>query len=152
MPYSALVDACEQFFDRLVDVRQASLFFHPDARLITNESSHNLLAVRRDAVATILMKLYILAGAMREQRPLPRYLPSAALARRSLLDAMELVEAEEADKDPEAHRKKRRWQDIYRYAYSGALTDLVAQVQQLEAYTRAIVGEIGLHRPNNQID
>ena len=51
-----------------------------------------LMVPRRDAVAAILMDLYVLATALREGAECPRYLPSAAVARRRLLDRMEEVE------------------------------------------------------------
>jgi hypothetical protein len=75
-----------------------------------------MIPVRRDAVASILMNLYILAGALRAKRPVPRYLPSAAAARKRLLDRMAEIE-----KENEASRavrprleKSRRWADVYR--------------------------------------
>jgi hypothetical protein len=64
LPYSALIEACEQFFECLVDVRLSSLFFHPHYMADT-EANETLLAFRRDAVAAILMNLYVLAGALR---------------------------------------------------------------------------------------
>ena len=107
-------------------------------------SSTTLLAARRDAVAAILMNLYIIAGAIRADHPLPRYLPSAAVARRRLLDVMELLEADKANEPRKsALRKGRRWADVYHYAYSTALTDIVEQLQQLQYYTKEIVGEQG---------
>jgi len=60
------------------------------------QAAESLLAYRRDAVAAILMNLYVLAGALRGDRPVPRYLPSAALARKKLLDHMAEIEAEQA--------------------------------------------------------
>ena len=109
-----------------------------------HQSTDNLLTVRRDAVATILINLYILAGALRSDRPVPRYLPSAANARRRLLDRMEYTEAEQEVNGSTADGcSARRWQDVYRYAYSAALTDIVEQLEQLQYYTKEIVGEIG---------
>ena len=108
------------------------------------ESDHTLLVARRDAVAAILMNLYTLAGSLRSNHPVPRYLPSAAQSRRRLLDIMERAEAETASKGKVAKPDKgRRWADVYRYAYSAALTDIVDQLQQLEYYTKEIVGEVG---------
>ena len=107
-------------------------------------SSSTLLAARRDAVASILMNLYIIAGAIRADHTVPRYLPSAAVARRRLLDVMESLEADKATElRKSAPKKGRRWADVYHYAYSTALTDIVEQLQQLEYYTKEIVGEVG---------
>ena len=108
------------------------------------EATESLIGVRRDAVATILMNLYILAGALRSDRPVPRYLPSAAAARKRLLERMEEVEAEHAGRGKEQRPELgRRWADVYQYAYSSALTDIVEQLQQLQRYTKEITGEVG---------
>ncbi|MCJ1387525.1 hypothetical protein MMC18_000368 [Xylographa bjoerkii] len=144
VPYSALIEACEQLFERLVDVRQSSVYFEPYMLASHAESDSTLLTARRDAVAAILMNLYTLAGAIRSNHRVPRYLPSAAHSRRRLLDIMERVEAEKAGKGKIAKPNKgRRWADVYHYAYSAALTDIVDQLQQLEYYTKEIVGEVG---------
>ena len=128
LPYSALIEACEHFFECLVDVRLSSLFFKPN--YMTSISNDELLSFRRDAVAAVLMNLYVLAGALRGDRPVPRYLPSAINARKKLLEKMAEVEgmdlvrkAEMDDADDNGAATKRRWADIYQYAYSAALTD-----------------------------
>ena len=96
------------------------------------------------------MDLYVLAGALRSHRPLPKYLPSAAQARRRLLDAMELVEAEKEEAGKVAFHGAHNWEDVYKFAYSSALTDIVGQVQELEKRTRDIVGVVGSHiNPNH---
>ena len=144
LPYSALIEACEQFFEHLVDVRQSSVYFQPYMLYGSAETTTSLLAARRDAVAAILMNLYVLAGALQANHAVPRYLPSAAIARRRLLDLMEVVEAAKANEPEEASpRKGRKWADVYHYAYSAALTDIVEQLQQLEYYTKEVVGEVG---------
>jgi hypothetical protein len=71
LPYSAIVDACEGFFEYLVAVRQSSLFFHPHYISDSEQAAESLLSYRRDAVAAILMNLYVLAGALRGDRPVP---------------------------------------------------------------------------------
>lgn len=71
LPYSALIDACERFFEYLVSVRQSSLFFHPHYLSDDEQAAESLLAYRRDAVAAILMNLYVLAGALRGDRKVP---------------------------------------------------------------------------------
>ena len=146
LPYSALIDACERFFDHLVEVRQSSLYFKPHMLTSSPTSTSSLMGSRRDAVAVILMNLYILACALRTDRPVPRYLPSAAAARQRLLDRMEEVEANqqrEGRMEEERSGKTRRWADIYHYAYSSALTDIVEQLQRLQKYTKEITGEAG---------
>lgn len=112
-----------------------------------------LTTARRDAVAVILLNLYVLACALRSDRPVPKYLPGAAAARQKLLDRMEVVEAEAAARErgqrlakgesEEGEGRKRRWRDVYQYAYSGALTDIVEQTQELQRYTKEICGEMG---------
>jgi hypothetical protein len=70
-------------------------------------------------------------------------LPSAAAARKKLLlRTLELEEemvwsAEQAD----IGQHKRRWTDIYSYSYRESLTGCVAQLDELEKYTKLIVGE-----------
>lgn len=71
VPYSALADSCERFFDYLVAVRQSALYFNPDYVRDNPVAAEQLLSFRRDAVATILGNLYILAGALRSQRKVP---------------------------------------------------------------------------------
>jgi len=150
LPYSALIASCESFFDSLVQVRQSSLYFQPSTLASDPTIISSLTAVRRDAVAVILMNLYVFASALRLNQPVPRYLPSAAAARRKLLDRMEVVEAEqtrkmEAEGQGKAHErgKGRRWADVYQYAYSGALTDIVEQLQELQSFTKEVCGEVG---------
>ena len=96
LPYGALIAACESFFEHLVQVRQSSFYFRPGMLASDAEAIASLTVPRRDAVAVILMNLYVLACALRAGKPVPRYLPSAAAARRRLLDCMDVVEAEQA--------------------------------------------------------
>ncbi|KUJ20490.1 uncharacterized protein LY89DRAFT_579417 [Mollisia scopiformis] len=145
LPYSALIDACERFFEYLVAVRQSSLFFHPHYISDSEQAAESLLSYRRDAVAAILMNLYVLAGALRGDRPVPRYLPSAALARKALLDHMALLESQMASTEsPSRVVSNRKWSQIYSYSYSQSLTGCVKQLEQLQIYVKEIVGEQGL--------
>ena len=145
LPYSALIDACERFYEHLVEVRQSSVYFQPHMLASSPSATASLMSPRRDAVAVILMNLYILSCALRNDRRVPRYLPSAAAARQKLLDRMELVKTEQEARTVEEVRsgKTRRWADIYHYAYSSALTDIVEQLQRLQRYTKEICGEVG---------
>ena len=58
-------------------IRQSSLFFHP--KFIRGrdgqEAAEALLPYRRDAVASILSTLYILAGALRSNMKIPVRVP-----------------------------------------------------------------------------
>lgn len=148
LPYSALIEGCESFFEHLVEVRQSSLFFHPAYMSDNAIASEALLPFRRDAVAAILMNLYTLAGALRGNRPVPRYLPSAAAARKRLLDRMAEMEMEhviaQGERTPVPKKGVgRRFAEVYQFAYSRALTQCVEQLAQLEKYTKAICGEVG---------
>jgi hypothetical protein len=40
-------------------------------------------------------------------------------------------------------KQNRRWQQIYSYSYSQSLTGCVQQLEQLQKYTKEIVGEQG---------
>ena len=163
LPYSAILASLEAFFGHLIEIRQSSLYFQTPT--LTSDPTQRsvqeaLTAARRDAVAVVLMNLYILACALRADQPVPRYLPSAAAARKKLLDRMESVEAEnrarlmaeeaqgEFDKTEtdgtaggQEGRKTRRWADVYHYAYSSALTDIVEELQIMGRYTKEICGE-----------
>jgi hypothetical protein len=147
LPYSGLIDGCERFFEYLVAVRQSSLFFHPHYMSDDEQAAESLLAYRRDAVAAILMNLYVLAGALRGNRKVPRYLPSAAQARKRLLDHMADIEADQARnkyiEKVDSGKESRKWAQIYSYSYSQSLTGCVKQLEQLQKYTKEVVGEQG---------
>ncbi|CZT43096.1 probable BRE4 Protein involved in endocytosis [Rhynchosporium secalis] len=163
LPYSALIDGCERFFEYLVSVRQSSLFFHPHYMSDDEQAAESLLTYRRDAVAAILMNLYVLAGALRGHQKVPRYLPNAAAARKHLLSHMAELEAMQATtttstststsksiltlhpdlRTNNIERESRKWSQIYSYSYSQSLTGCVQQLEQLQKYTKEIVGERG---------
>ncbi|RFU35333.1 hypothetical protein B7463_g964, partial [Scytalidium lignicola] len=114
--------------------------------------SMSLLSYRRDAVAAILMNLYVLAGALRVNRKVPRYLPSSAAARKRLLDHMAEIDTNLSPHEENAgsstapdssDKEMRKWSQIYSYSYSQSLTGCVQQLEQLEKYVKDIVGEQG---------
>lgn len=144
LPYSALIEACDRFFEHLVEVRQSSLYFQHSLRMNSREVNDSLTPYRRDAVAVMLMNLYILASALRTNQPVPRYMPSAAAARKVLMDRMEEVEINRTQKKADSGQEGRRWADVYRYAFASALTDIVEQLQQLQKYTKEVTGEAAL--------
>ena len=47
------------------------------------------------------------------------------------------------DSDSGGGKEGRRWADVYRFAFSEALTDIVEQLEQLQRFTKEIVGEAG---------
>ena len=60
-----------------------------------------------------------MAAALRVQRPVPKYLPSAAVARKRLLDQMEESELETEEvrmqrRTGQNSDNHRRWADVYR--------------------------------------
>lgn len=69
-------------------------------------------------------------------------MPSAAAARKKLLlkagevarDMAENVEYRELE-------RQKTWSDIYSYSYNESLTGCVAQLEDLEKFTKVIVGE-----------
>ena len=146
LPYSALIQSLEAFFEHLIQVRQSSLYFQPHMLPGTEKGADDLLTLRRDAVATILMNLYTLAGALRSDRPVPRYLPSAATARQRFLEKMAEFEGDEKNASqglPTRPEEERRWAEVYYEAYTAALTDIVEELQVLEYFTKEICGEVG---------
>ncbi|KAL7622397.1 Zinc finger protein containing five transmembrane domains [Parahypoxylon ruwenzoriense] len=146
VPYSALIDACERFFENIVTARQASLFYHPHFIRDNTEFAADLLGHRRDAIATIMTNLYVLSGALRADRKVPKYLPSAAATRKQLLDKMRVLEAKLAASGRVSADEKsegRKWAHIYSYSYNESLTGCVEQLEELEKFTKAIVGEQG---------
>ncbi|KAI0173437.1 hypothetical protein GGR52DRAFT_387284 [Hypoxylon sp. FL1284] len=146
LPYSALIDACERFFEYIVTARQASLFYHPHFIRDNTEFAADLLGHRRDAIATILSNLYVLSGALRADRKVPKYLPSASASRKQLLDQMRVLEGELAANGKLSAEEKtegRKWAQIYSYSYNESLTGCVEQLEELEKFTKAIVGEQG---------
>ncbi|EWC48396.1 hypothetical protein DRE_02165 [Drechslerella stenobrocha 248] len=93
-PYEHLIDSSEKFFDHIIDVRQASLYFRISG---DRHMAQMMLSCRRDAVATILMNLWVLGGGLRANTPIPKYLPSAAIARRRLLQRIEDLDVDGYD-------------------------------------------------------
>lgn len=78
VPYLALIDACEAFFDDLITVRQAALFYAADfAR--RGDAARAMLGHRRDAVAAVLTNLYVLSGALRAGSKVPVSCPCSHL-------------------------------------------------------------------------
>jgi hypothetical protein len=71
VPYSALADATEHFFEHLIAVRQSATFYNTGFIRDSPIAAEKLLGYRRDAVAAVLANLYILAGALRSQRKVP---------------------------------------------------------------------------------
>lgn len=142
LPYSALAESCERFFELLVAVRESALFFDPKFVRDNDEAISALLNYRRDAVASVLTNLYIIAGALRANRKVPKYLPSAAVARKRLMDRMVELE-EEYETDEVVGKGRKKWVQIYSYSYNESLTGCVAQLEELERYTKLIVGEQG---------
>ncbi|KAI3330178.1 hypothetical protein F4824DRAFT_492382 [Ustulina deusta] len=146
LPYSALISSCEQFFDHIVAVRQSSLFYHPHFVGDDSEAAMDLLGHRRDQIATVLTNLYVLSGALRADRPVPKYLPSSAVARKRLLDRLFELEREYAASAKHSNKETQRelgLRQIYSYSYNDSLTGCVEQVKELEKYTKIIVGEQG---------
>ena len=115
-PYNHAIDACERFLEHIIEVRQASLYFQPFLYRGSEEATRKMLIPRRDSVASILINLYVLAGALRSKRPVPRYLPSCAAARKRLLDRMAEIEEEFEEERQVRPRleKMMRWADVYR--------------------------------------
>lgn len=70
VPYLALIDACEAFFDDLITVRQAALFYAAEF-VRKGEVARMVLGHRRDAVAAVLTNLYVLSGAMKAGSKVP---------------------------------------------------------------------------------
>lgn len=165
LPYSALIDACERFFDYVIAVRQSSLFYHPHFVRDYPEAAARLLGYRRDAIASIMTNLYVLSGALRADRKVPvstwhrrrftfrqladdvqKYLPNAAAARKELLNQVKILEAELTMSDKYSGTIKtegEKWAQIYSYSYNESLTGCVEQLKELEKYTKVIVGEQG---------
>lgn len=165
VPYLALIDSCEAFFDDLVTVRQAALFYASELAR-KGDAARMVLGYRRDAVGAVLTNLYVLSGALRAGSKVPvcfslkpqrlatrrqgnsltetkRYLPSAAASRKRLLDKMAEVEAELPEShDPEV-RSREKWSLVYRYAYNESLTRCVAHLEAMERWTKLILGERG---------
>jgi hypothetical protein len=57
---------------------------------------------------------------------------------------MDVIEmADEDRQQAPVTRDGGGWVNIYRYAYSSALTDIVGQIQELQYYTKQLVGEVG---------
>ena len=83
-------------------------------------------------------------------REIQKFLPSAAASRKQLMTKMAELEAEyEEDKNKLVPQmsERRKWVQIYQYSYNESLTGCVAQLEELERYTKLIVGEHGYEHP-----
>ncbi|KAF4945454.1 hypothetical protein FGADI_11956 [Fusarium gaditjirri] len=136
IPYSCLAASCERFFEYLIAVRQSALFYNPNYIRDNPVAAEELHSYRRDAVAAILGNLHILAVALRSERKVP-----VKLAR----------EMEEETEGYELERQKT-WSDIYSYSYNASLTGCVAELEELERFTKLIVGEKKFERPAKRIE
>lgn len=72
------------------------------------------------------------------------------MARKKLLARMASLEASQASTiDPNSlkvdslERKSRKWSQVHSYSYSQSLTGCVQQLQQMQKYTKLIVGAQG---------
>lgn len=72
-----------------------------------------------------------------------RYLPSAPAARRKLIMRTVEIGAEAAKQAGESdmQQQQSKWSNIYSHLYRESLTGCVAQLEELEKYTKLIVGE-----------
>lgn len=71
-------------------------------------------------------------------------MPSAAAARKKLLvKTAEVEEDMSAEEGPSEVQQHKKWSDVYRFSYNESLTGCVAQLEELEKYTKLIVGQQG---------
>lgn len=123
-PYQHLIDSSEKFFDHIIDVRQASLYFRISG---DRDMAQMMLSCRRDAVATILMNLWVLGGGLRSKTPIPKYLPSAAIARRRLLQRIEDMDMEgyyeESIRRRDGKGKRLKFTELERLEPENSLVD-----------------------------
>lgn len=94
------------------------------------------------------MNLYVLAGASKGNRKVPKYLPSAVAARKRLLDQVAELEIEYADARTSTGLVQtggggHKFAEVYQFAYNQAFTQCVEQLEQLQKHTKAICGEEG---------
>lgn len=154
VPFSALTEACERFAEHITALRQSALFYDTGYIRDSPRAAERLLPYRRDAAAAVLANLYILAGALRSHRKVPRYLPSAAAARKALLVQSDKLEEELITQAAQGGSSgggsvlheintHRKWSDIYRFSYNQSLTGCIVQLEEMEKYTKLIVGEQG---------
>jgi hypothetical protein len=73
-------------------------------------------------------------------------MPNAAAARKELLEQSKELEAELAYGHKYSKTEKteaEKWAQIYSYMYNESLTGCVEQLNELEKFTKVIVGEQG---------
>ncbi|KAG5951016.1 hypothetical protein E4U53_003921 [Claviceps sorghi] len=70
-------------------------------------------------------------------------MPSAAAARKTLLVKTAQVEQDMEARAPQADAQHKQWSDVYSFSYHESLTGCVAQLEELEKYTKMIVGQQG---------
>lgn len=63
LPFAALINACEGYFNDLYVVRQCALFYAADF-VRAGDGAKKILGFRRDSIASMLTNLYVLSGAL----------------------------------------------------------------------------------------
>ncbi|CAN6671569.1 protein Bre4p [Trichomonascus vanleenenianus] len=158
-PYVALIHSCEVILQKISDARISSIYFNVYEMDKDLEATKQLSSLRRDSVASVIFIFYILSCSFRAKSQVPQYLPSAAMSRKVLFDAVAHLgdihnhESEESLQKPEEEAKEkpgkgeeaknrhRIWQLVHEAAFSRAFNDITEELEKVVAYAKYILGE-----------
>lgn len=158
-PYRKLARSCAIICQKIADARISSIHFNIYENDRNAEATKRLLALRRDAVASVLFLLYILSGAFRSKNQVPKLLPSAVMSRKLLFDLVQELDVryssghlqEETTTsttsvvDDSFDRVRENdiqlWRRIHELAFSSAFTDITEELEKIIAYSKYILGE-----------
>ncbi|KAH3672771.1 hypothetical protein WICMUC_004177 [Wickerhamomyces mucosus] len=85
--FNQLLESCEIVFEKIIEARVSGIYFNANKQDDNQTNlTKELLAVRRDSVATVIYIFYVLSNSFRSKSKIPKYLPSTISIRKRLYD------------------------------------------------------------------
>lgn len=136
--YRAMLESCKTILQTVTEARISSVYFNIYEIDRNEEITRQLQSLRRDAAASVIFCFYIVSGAFRSKKPIPRYLPSAVMSRKILFDSIDQLEF----KVPPMERDKNHiWKIVHESAFSKAFTDITEELEKIIGFSKHILGE-----------
>lgn len=94
--YRRVLDVCDRLYAAIVEVRLLGHSFRVWETYGIHHPLVLLLALRRDAVCSVIFVVFLVASCFGSHNKLPQYMPSALLARKRLFAALDVLEDKRA--------------------------------------------------------